>query len=77
MLLTAYCQQQVASLAQGTEMPRLRLAITLRHVFLGSPMLAHQRSDDTAQGGPLSEACGLDLLALSSSHFDPKSTLNS
>ena len=47
MLLTAYCQQQVASLAQGTEMPRLRLTITLRHVFLGSPMLAHQRSDDT------------------------------
>ncbi len=47
MLLTAYCQQQVASLARGTEMPRLRLAITLRHVFLGSPMMAHQRSDDT------------------------------
>ncbi len=44
MLLTAYCQQQVASLARGTEMPRLRLAITL---FLGSPMMAHQRSDDT------------------------------
>jgi hypothetical protein len=56
VLLTAYCQQQVASLAQGTEMPRLRLTITLRHVFLGSPMLAHQRSDDTAEGGPLSEA---------------------
>lgn len=30
MLLTAYCQQQLAS--PGRPTPRLRLAITLRHV---------------------------------------------
>ena len=77
MLLTAYCQQQVASLAQGTEMPGFGWQSLC--VMYSWEVRCWPISEVTT---PLKEVrlarrCGLDLLALSSSHFDPKSTLNS